>query len=237
MGAMCLIDLEILRRKFRSESWIQRLRFIGQRLRHCAICGRGLLPVDPLCFSCWDLHFKIHAQSNLVFPVATDLGTTMALLPWPSGDLTTARLVLSFKGGFFEDGMRKLAAEFVRITDQNQFLSRHDLEKNFVIVPAPPRRPGRLDHAGLWARALSELTGAPVQSLLLRDSSGRDQRLLKRKERASLRFFLQPGVRICSEKTYIFVDDVLTSGATFRAGRQALSGGRSVWGWFIAYRT
>ncbi|MBX9766934.1 MAG: hypothetical protein K2X47_06655 [Bdellovibrionales bacterium] len=228
---------EAIFKKLWDESWTARLKWLLQKLRQCAMCGRGLVPVDPLCSKCWDLHFKLQMQKSLVFPEGADLGTTMALLAWPAGDLTTARLVLSFKNGFFESGIRKLAAEFIRITDQNQFLSQNHPERNFVIVPAPPRKEGSLDHAAIWARALSELVGAPVQEVLVRDSLMRDQRFLKRRERASVKLLLQSGVEVGSEKIYIFVDDVMTSGATFRAARRALRGSRAVWGWFIAYRT
>jgi predicted amidophosphoribosyltransferase len=229
---MGLLNSENLRRKIMSD-----VRTAISLMRHCAICQQGLRPVDPLCRSCWNLHFNLLKQRDLVFPEGSDLEKALALLAWPAGDLTTARLLLSLKGGANPSGFQKLAAEFIRVLDQNHFLKRFDTGAELVIVPAPPRQDGQMDHAGRWARALSELTGAPVQNLLLRGSPARDQRWLKRRERASVELLLQPGKNVDSEKIYIFVDDVMTTGATFRAARKTLGGASAIWGWFIAYRT
>ena len=208
-----------------------------RHLRHCALCERAFAAPDPLCPQCWDLHFRLSSQKTLAFPEGTDLGDVVALLAWPAGDLTTAKLVLSLKGGDFPSGFQKLAAEFVRILGMNERWLRSVDRERMVLVPAPPRREGTWDHAHQWAKALSEVLGIRVACLLRRDPGDRDQRWLSRAERAEVRLHLQPGKTVNPEKIYIFVDDVLTTGATFRAARAQLRGARGVWGWFIAYRT
>lgn len=222
------------------KNWFQlraRLESLISFFRHCSLCEAGFTSANPLCPACWDLHFGLSAQKRLVFPEGSDLCDTMALLAWPSGDLTTAELVLGLKGGTFPVAFQTLASEFVRILGINERWIRSVVRQELVLVPAPPRREGAQDHADQWARALSEILGIGVERLLMRDPRGRDQRELSRAERAEIRLHLQPGRKVDPEKIYIFVDDVLTSGATFRAARAQLLGSRGIWGWFIAHRT
>lgn len=92
-----------------------------------------------------------------------------------------------------------------------------------AVLVACPSRNNQPDHALLFARSVSELTGIPLISALeLLDS--KEQKNLSRWDRnrqALKRFALNPAIseKISQEKpvTIYFVDDIITTGATVRA--------------------
>lgn len=75
------------------------------------------------------------------------------------------------------------------------------------------------DHAEQITRHLSVLSDVPVRSLLRRTSSGYQTGKSRQERRGGVRFVAHPhclGRRVC------VIDDVCTTGSTFRAASQAL---------------
>ncbi len=96
-----------------------------------------------------------------------------------------------------------------------------------LLVPAPPKVAGQMDHAGSWALALAQLLKADIFWGLQRPfQEGKGQRLKARSERQKLRLGLrgQEALSCQNYKAVWFVDDVVTTGSTAKAAYRALGG-------------
>lgn len=96
------------------------------------------------------------------------------------------------------------------------------LPKSAVLIPAPPRVWGTKDHAWCFAKALSDLTGFPMQNVLAR-IGGTQQKWLKKSERMLFRAeLIEPDWQCSDYTTVILVDDIITTGSTARGCLTAL---------------
>ena len=106
--------------------------------------------------------------------------------------------------------------------------------RKLIFIPAPSKD-GREDHATLFAKALSlAWGGSPYWNGLMRNSQSAQKTLdqyERRKISMSVRLPLPP-----SSSTYIFVDDVLTTGSTAQAAYQALGKPLHFFSWNLAYK-
>ena len=105
-----------------------------------------------------------------------------------------------------------------------------------ILIPAPGVR-GR-EHAHELAQAFSQILGAPVQQALEMKGPEVKQRRLNIQER-SLREFVcrEEFTSVASPaRRLILIDDVVTSGATAEAAREAL-GLAQIEVWCLAYRS
>ena len=163
-----------------------------------------------------------------------------------------AILLKAFKGGRLLSANDRLAVRF-----WNSILSFEEIPRLFrmptVLVPAPPSGEG-WDHGSAWASSLSRITGFPILPILERGLLDPEiQTFLKRikgskpviahqKERNKLeRRMITLKVKgellnPIHEVRFIFVDDVVTTGATMGAAYQALGQPSHFECWSIACR-
>ncbi len=93
---------------------------------------------------------------------------------------------------------------------------------SYLIVP-PSRNFNGIDHASGWAQALANQIGATVVSPFKLEGNS-EQKRLSLASRDMKRFALKDGIEtdVLKMHKFVFVDDVITSGATGKAAYQAL---------------
>ncbi|MCY4512538.1 MAG: hypothetical protein OXB86_02490 [Bdellovibrionales bacterium] len=187
------------------------LRFI----RSCAVCGSFMPPTDWLCSHCWRFLEKEYLSSQDVFRLENTL-PHFRLFDWyEENDLFMRRFVSSLKGGGPNFIFKRMALEcFPRFLYTRGFPKK----TNFVFVPAPSRSPNRPDHALELARAFGFYFGGEVYSVLQRVSRF-SQKLKNKSERSQIQILSNKSLK---NKNVIFIDDILTTGATARAAFKAM---------------
>ncbi|MDZ4662620.1 MAG: hypothetical protein SGJ18_13490 [Pseudomonadota bacterium] len=195
-------------------------------LRACPHCHFWFGKTDLFCVTCWGL-----ANRERSWKKATEyqLDTTV-LFCWREENNIVAELIYAFKGGELKEASQRLACWILSSVDTLDI-------KNAVFIPAPPRKPRNYDHATQLAQSLSGLSGRPYFNALERvDSEG--QKHLKQTERWSIKMKLNGTFEVdaLKEQRIIFIDDVVTTGATAQAAYLALEKPRNFKVWALAYR-
>ncbi|MCB0390442.1 MAG: hypothetical protein KDD58_04085 [Bdellovibrionales bacterium] len=85
-----------------------------------------------------------------------------------------------------------------------------------ILIPSPCTPNTKTDHARSMAMAISEMTGWPILDVLQKGSQI-NQKAKSRKERLNIKVNLSHQFKMDPQKTYIFIDDVITTGSTARA--------------------
>ena len=107
-----------------------------------------------------------------------------------------------------------------------------------TLVPSPPRQRGDRDHAELLAQGISHLTGLRLERGLIRGEVGKFQKRKGRRERLAewgSRLQRDPRARK-SFRDVVFIDDVVTTGATAREAWRSLGRPPGFQVWVLAHR-
>lgn len=173
-------------------------------LRSCSHCGSFWGTTDILCGKCWRrIENAVLQGTNQLF--ATYRFNVRSLLNWNHQEHDLIKnLIHSLKTGWSKPAYKKFA---------NYLDVRWPKES--VLVPAPGPA-----HAKSWAMAISEITGLEVQDSLVKLDNGK-QKIKNRLERLAVKMTSKLQF-LGSNKRIIFVDDVITTGATALAAFKAL---------------
>ena len=157
----------------------------------------------------------------------------LRLIDWtPENDSFMRALLISLKGPRRSLFFNELAREFfMRI----QYLSSLKRDQPFIFIPCPSRSSSK-DHGFFWARALGEQLKQPVQQALSHFSSHTDQKVKNLFLRGERKFLLTIDECQLKNKNLVFVDDVVTSGATAKAAYLTLGKSESFMVWSIFWR-
>jgi predicted amidophosphoribosyltransferase len=198
--------------------------------RNCAICSSWSGDINVFCSSCWRDYFveSDPFRRNLYHDFPHPI---FSLFVWKQDASAVGHLIRSLKGDWGERTWKVLALQFAK----KYCASEKPIGPNTVFVPAPPQHVDQQDHAYLWARALSEVFQAPLSTVLTRSSLG-PQKRMGLTERWHSVMGTKPEEAVDLSKSYIFVDDLITTGATALAAWKALGKPASFQVWTLASR-
>lgn len=199
----------------------------------CLNCGSFVVNEVSLCGPCFERLMGWHQKQ--LEPLNSL--KVRALFEWRAGESDLlSKVVLSTK----QSGSKVRWSFYA-----NQFVKKWIEEiswvpRNIIIIPAPSRKPAQKDHAYLWAEALADALGAQFRPCLQRTSTSH-QRGLDRGERALVEMQLLENstgsMDFPAHSLWVFVDDVLTTGATAREAHRALGMPPQFEVWVMARRT
>ena len=202
-------------------SWRRRFDSLLRWFRSCAVCESALPPIDFLCESCWIKFDRLRnrggwlSQPGYPFPV-------FSLLTWTDeNDAFVRPFIYGLKRGFAVSGLEKLTQLLVFERNWGR-----ENSPPFLIHPASSN--GKPDHSQMLALLLASQWGSATYPLDWDEASQtaktRSQKQLNVSARSERRFAEVFGEIRHSQTltTRVFVDDVITSGATAVAGHLAL---------------
>lgn len=211
------------------------LRFI--ELGTCLFCGRMSISDKGVCKLC---DGKICPKQEGLLKSRVENIPVLAIYEWAPGKSDAfSQWILSLKRAPLRK-WRALAEEFVL-----QGVAELPRQSNLCLVPAPAREPSRR-HAQLWAQALQQVGHWQTLDILSIKQSDNGMRLgpqkkRRRKERKEVAFIVSEKITTLSKSTteipsFVFVDDIVTTGSTALAAWQGLGRPENFQVWCVANR-
>lgn len=187
-------------------------------------CGSAISLESALCLKCLNyLVWRFRSDSDLTI-TGSKLATLMIWNPNQSNLLSN--LILCLKSS--DDKTWSLLAE--------KFLLERAPEntKDTILVSLASEE--NKSHGQKWGQSLSELSGISHIMGLSKVKESRSQKGKNRSQRQALQLRLIVDISVLRDKKIIFVDDVVTTGATLLAARKALGEPVDFECWSLCYR-
>ncbi len=195
----------------------------------CPLCDCPHMHPQPLCHYCRRLLLQELHETPVSFRAVEGI-LICSLFVWePKSSLgVIPEILYAVKGG-----KNKILARYL----VELFLIRHSINqrKPRTLIPAPSLKPGGEDHALVLLRGFSEHLPSAIEfSPLLRGQGRQRSRGLSERKKSKMQFSRKRVRRYCrfrDRAPIVFIDDVVTSGATLTAAWKALGkpSGFSCW--------
>lgn len=200
--------------------------------RHCPVCHQSFPPMEWLCAHCLQKLKKNYLEPQHLMRMQSSF-RHLRLIDWTQENDSFIRAVLmSLKGPRRSLFFQVLAKEFfMRV----QYLPSLKKDHPLILIPCPSKDFSK-DHGFFWAQVLGEQFGLPVHQALSPLDSHASQKAKKLSLRGDRKFLLEVDERSLKDKNLVFVDDVVTSGATAKAAYLALGRPESFMVWSIFWR-
>jgi predicted amidophosphoribosyltransferase len=194
----------------------------GKVCLHCSF----LKTTDSLfCQACENTLWERH-QKNHSFKISESNLTGETLFSWiPDQDRQVSKLIAQLKGGRPGRAFDFYAQRFLAGLTAS-------IPSDSCLIPCPSRDGGP-DHAMAFARSLSKYAGIPILDILKLPGNAGRQKAKTKQERS------QRILEIASKAdlgNVIFIDDVVTTGATANSAKRALETAVTFQVWALAHR-
>jgi len=214
----------------RLQEWRMYLFNLDSYMRHCGICGHAWGLCDLFCEKCWRKYYLDTIEvCSAQIPVRG-----VCLWEWGNqNDVTLKKLIYSFKGGELTPVAERLALKMAF----ELFNKYPEIKKDIVIIPAPARVLGSKDHAYLLGDCIAKLLNTELLLKFKREDGSGLQKRKSRSERWNVSLSTVEGANSISNScSVIFVDDVVTTGATVMNAYKLLNQPTSFYYVSIAYK-
>lgn len=210
---------------------ITNLNKIFKLTKCCSYCGSLFPDLRGLCGECeWSLN------SLQGVALADELETIYWLYTWvPEQSNLLSKHLHTLKGQYSGQQWSNYAYLMVE-----RF--RHMFPKGKkIVVTYPPSKSGRKDHAYYLAESVAKIMGAELFGSLQRvQKKTQDQKKKNVHQRREVEFRVPEKNSVCiserDDDIWLFVDDVLTTGATNQAVKKALGNPKYMYTWVLARR-
>lgn len=211
--------------------------FIHRWGRICLQCGCYRVRPSLFCQNCEESLCQRRQRKDLWWPHKSELIRGYAHFTWiPNQSRALSLLVEDLKGEHMKEAWNFWARQSLQGLTESAILKSGLKMKDGrapILIPAPSSNFQKQDHAFVFAQKLGELTGWPMKSCLQKVSAG-SQKHLDKKGRQAVK--LVANEKISDDQPVIFVDDVVTTGATAKAAYLALGKPKNFFVIALAYR-
>lgn len=199
-------------------------KFIYFLSQSCLYCHSNISG-ELVCPDCYENILKPHirGQKQNIYQ-----HSHYYLFSWSNKNNVLEKLIYSLKQGFHQKMVSHLAHELIQ-----HRMSQSALPFPIMLICAPSADLKKIDHSALLAKELSHQLQASVYRGLLKQES---QKFKNKTERAQVQIFQTLELKFDPQCTYIFVDDVVTTGSTAIHSWKRLGRPAKFEIWSYAYR-
>lgn len=178
--------------------------FLDQISNSCAFCSYSF-SMGLVCEKCWGnfLLPKVTDKKNYIFHLKH-----WYLFEWTSENTFIEKLIYNLKAGFHVNTVKLLAQLLIQ-----QRLKQKRFPKKIKIICSPTAEGVKInnDHSYILARELAQILNCEIYVGLIKNQTQKEK---NKKERNKIKIKLTHNFIIDPDVTYVFVDDVVTTGST-----------------------